>query len=120
MNEFVVLGTAIAISLTLSSATVVAIHAPLRRLLEAVCPAGFTSVFWMRAAVIVIYLLPLWVVLVFGVPNMQRLELLSFGEVMRRAFGATSFALVLIVVAIGLRLSSLRPPSSYDYPPPVR
>jgi hypothetical protein len=51
---------------------------------------------------------------------MQRLELLSFGEVMRRAFGATSFALVLIVVAIGLRLSSLRPPSSYDYPPPVR
>ena len=120
MNEMIALGTAIAISLTLSSATVFAIHTPLRRLLEAVCPAGFTSVFWMRAAVIVIYLLPLFVVLVFGVPNLQRVEYVTPGEVTRRAFAATSFALVLIVVAIGLRLSSLRPPSTYDYPPPVR
>ena len=33
---------------------------------------------------------------------------------------AGSFALVSIVIATGLRLSSLRAPSAYDYPPPVR
>jgi hypothetical protein len=120
MNEFTALGTVIAITLILSTATVAAIYAPLHRLLEAVCPVGFTAVFWTRAAVIVIYLLPLFVVLVFGLPNLQRLEYVSAGEVTRRAFAATSFALVTIVIATGLRLSSLRPPSAYDLPPPVR
>ena len=61
----------------------------MRRLLEAVCPVGFTAVFWTRAAVIIIYLLPLWVVLVFGLPNLQRLEYVSAGEVTRRAFAAS-------------------------------
>jgi hypothetical protein len=41
----------------------------------------------------------------------------SVGEIMRRALAAASFALVGLVIATGLRLSSLRPPSKYDYPP---
>jgi hypothetical protein len=117
MNEFLALGTVIAIALGLSTATVTAIHVPLRRLLEAVCPVGSTAVFWTRAAVIIIYLLPLWVALVFGLPNLQHLEYLSAGEVTRRAFASSSFALVLIVITTALRLSSLRPPSTYDTPP---
>jgi hypothetical protein len=120
MNEFTALATVIAIALIMSTATVAAIHAPLRRLLEVVCPVGFTAVFWTRTAVIIIYLLPLWVVLTFGLPNLQHLEFVSAGEVTRRAFAATSFALVTIVIATGLRLSALRPPSTYDLPPPVR
>jgi hypothetical protein len=118
MNEFTALITVIAIALVLSSVTVRAIHAPLRRLLEVVCPLGSTAEFWARAAVTIIYLVPLWVVLVFGLPDFQRLEFASAGEVTRRALAATSFALVVIVVATGLRLSSLRPPSKFDYPPP--
>jgi hypothetical protein len=120
MNEFTALVTVIAIALILSTVTVVAIHAPLQRLLEAICPLGSTAVFWTRAAVILIYLMPLWVAVAFGLPQMQQLAYLSAGEVIRRAFSATSFALVVIVVATGLRLSSLRPPSNYDLPPPVR
>ena len=80
MNEFSALITVIAISLVLSSATVFAIYQPLHQLLEAVCPLGFTAEFWTRAAVTVIYLLPLWVVLVFGLPDLQRLEYVSAGE----------------------------------------
>jgi hypothetical protein len=112
MNELSVLVTVIAISIVLSSGTVFAIYHPLRRLLEAVCPLGFTAEFWTRAAVTVIYLLPLWVVLVFGLPDLQRLDYISMGEIARRALAATSFALVGIVIATGLRLSGLRPPET--------
>ena len=120
MSELSALTTVIVISLALSSATVSAIYRPLRQLLEAVCPLGFTAEFWTRAAVTVIYLLPLWVVLVWGMPGTQQLELVSGGEIARRALAATSFALVCIVIATGLRLSSLRAPSGYSLPPPVR
>ncbi len=120
MNELTALTTVVAISVLLSSATVFAIYAPLQRLLEAVCPLQFTAAFWTRAAVTVLYLLPLWVVLVFGLPDLARLEYSSASEIARGALAAASFALVAIVIATGLRLSSLRPPGAYDYPPPVR
>ena len=114
MSELSALTTVIVISLVLSSGTVVAIYRPLHQLLEAVCPLGFTAEFWTRAAVTVIYLLPLWVVLTFGLPDLSRVEFYSAGEIARRALAASSFALVSIVIATGLRLSSLRAPSSFD------
>ena len=61
-----------------------------------------------------------WVVLVWGMPSSPMLDVVSAGEIARRALAATSFALVGIVIATGLRLSSLRAPSSYDNPRPVR
>ena len=114
MSEVTALVIVVTITLLLSTATVAAIYLPLRRLLEALCPLGSTAEFWTRAAVTVLYLLPLWVALVFGLPDLARLEFVSIGEVMRRALAASSFALVTIVIATGLRLSSLRPPSNYD------
>ena len=120
MNELTTLTTAIGISLLLSSATVLAIHAPLRQLLEAVCPLQITATFWTRAAVTVFYLLPLCVVLAFGMPDLTFPENASASDVARRALAASSFALVAIVVATGLRLSSVRPASKYDYPPADR
>ena len=75
MNETSALITVIVISIALSSVTVFAIYHPLHKLLEAVCPLGFTAEFWTRAAVTVIYLLPLWVVLVFGLPDLGRARL---------------------------------------------
>ena len=114
MNQTSALFTVVAISVLLSSITVFAIYQPLNRLLEAVCPLGFTAEFWSRAAVTVIYLLPLWMVLTFGLPDLNRVEFYSAGEVARRGLAATSFALVAIVIATGLRLSSLRAPSGFD------
>ncbi len=114
MNESTALLTVVTISLALSSATVFAIYHPLHKLLEAVCPLGFTAEFWTRAAVTVLYLLPLWVVLVWGLPDLGRLDYVSAGEIARRGLAAASFALVGIVIATGLRLSSLRVPANYD------
>jgi len=120
MNQLETLSTAIGISLLLSSVTVFAIFQPMRRVLETVCPLQTTASFWMRAAVTVLYLLPLCIVLAFGIPDLSRLGYAPPTEVARRSLAACSFALVGIVVAIGLRLSSVRPPSKFDYPPPVR
>jgi type VI protein secretion system component VasK len=120
MSELFALITVVAISVVLSTATVYAIHSPLRALLEAICPLGITAVFWTRAAVTVLYLLPLWVVLVFGLPDLDRIDYLPAGEIARRALAAASFALVAIVIATGLRLASVRTPSRFDYSEPVR
>ena len=116
MSDFFPLITAMIISVALSSGTVFAIYQPLHRLLEAICPLGYTAAFWTRAAVTVIYLLPLWVVLVFGLPDFGRVDYVSGGEIARRALAAASFALVGIVVATGWRLSGVRAPSNYDAP----
>ena len=111
MSEFTALVTVIAISLLLSSVTVAAIQAPLRRLLEGVCPSASNAQFWLRAALTLFYLLPLWAVLSFALPGFGQLQAYPASEVMRRGLAAASFALVVIVVATGLRLSSLRPPA---------
>jgi hypothetical protein len=122
MNETAALLLVILLSTALSTATTVAIHAPLRRLLEAICPLGHTAVFWTRASLVVIYLLPLWVVLAFGLPRLDYIGNVSVGEVARRGLVATSFALVLIVVVLGLRLSAARPPEPWrsDHVPPAQ
>jgi len=123
MSEFFPLITAMVISIILSSGTVIAIYQPLHKLLEAICPLGFTAEFWTRAAVTVIYLLPLWVVLVFGLPDFERVTYVSPGEIARRALAAASFALVGIVVATGFRLASLPARTNYssaDFDRPVR
>lgn len=113
MNELSALITVIVISIALSSGTVFAIYQPLHRLLEAICPLGFTAEFWTRAAVTVIYLMPLWVVLIFGLPDLQWVGRFSAGEIARRAIASASFALVGIIIATGLRLSTLRVPANY-------
>jgi hypothetical protein len=122
MSQLPALFTVVTISVALSSATVFAIYRPLLRLLEAICPLQHTAEFWTRAAVAVLYLLPLCVVLVFGTPDFREIGTFSASEVARRALAASSFALVVVVIAIGLRLSTLPPPRhKLDYEPaPVR
>lgn len=122
MNESAAVITVVIISLALSSITVFTIHAPLRRLLEAICPLGTTAEFWTRAAMVVCYLFPLWVVLVFGLPGKHYFAEASVGEIARRGLAATSFALVAIVIATGLRLNAVRPaePFRTDYVPPAQ
>ncbi|MBC8027173.1 MAG: hypothetical protein H7Y89_14360 [Steroidobacteraceae bacterium] len=111
--------TAIAIALGASTITILAIFRPLRRQLAAMCPVDTTAAFWMRSAVAVIYLLPLFMVVAFGVPVLGPKEFTT-AEIVRRTLAASAFTLVTIVMAIGFRLASLRPASADDYPPAVR
>jgi hypothetical protein len=117
MPDFFALLLATSISLLLSTATVFAIQAPLRALLAAICPLGFTAEFWTRAAITLLYLMPLWVVLVFGMPNLDSDHWITASEIARRALASSSFALFAIVIATGLRLAAIRPAGDFG---PVR
>jgi hypothetical protein len=119
MTPLLALFTAVAIALGASTITVLAIYQPLRRQLAAMCPVETTAAFWMRSAVAVSYLLPLFMVAGFGVPVLGPNEFTA-AEIVRRALTASAFTLVTIVIAIGFRLASLRSASAHDYPPAVR
>ena len=108
MNESIAVITVVAISVALSSATVLSIQAPLRKLLEAICPIGTTAEFWTRAAIVLLFLFPLWAVLVIGLPDLEIVGSFSAGEIARRGLAWSSLALVVIVVATGLRLNAAR------------
>jgi hypothetical protein len=119
MTPLAALLTAVAIALGASTITVLTIYRPLRRQLAAMCPIETTAAFWMRSAVAVIYLLPLFMVVGFGVPVLGPQEFTA-AEIVRRSLTASAFTLVTIVIAIGFRLASLSPASAHDYPPAVR
>lgn len=119
MTPLEALLTAITITLAASTITVVAIHRPMRRQLLASCVVDTTAAFWMRSAIAVIYLLPLFMVVAFGVPVLGAQEFTA-AEIVRRTLAACAFTLVTIVIALGFRLASLEPASARDYPPPVR
>ena len=115
MDPLIALITAVGIVLVASTATVLAIYQPLRRQLTAVCPVQSTAEFWMRAAVAVFYLVPLFVVLVFGLPDGST-SLIDPAQLVRRTLAAAAFALASIVITVALRLASTRPASKFDYP----
>jgi hypothetical protein len=115
MSPFTALASALGIAVAASTITTAAIHGPLRRQLAASCPVDSTASYWMRSAVTLIYLLPMFVVLVFGLPDL-RFNDLGLAEIARRALASAAFALAAIVSGMGLRLASLRPASKFDYP----
>jgi hypothetical protein len=119
MSGMTFLFTALGIVLAFSTITILSIHGPLRRQLALLCPIETTAAFWMRSAVALIYLIPLFFVLGFGLPELTRLEFTA-AEALRKTITMTAFTLALIVTAIALRLSLVARPSKFDVPPPVR
>lgn len=115
MTPFSTLAIAIGISLLASTLTVFAILEPLRRQLDASCASGTAATFWTRTAVMALYLLPLFVVLVFGLSDLSRLDMTP-AETARRTIAAAAFALAAIVIGMALRLASKR----QALPPPPR
>jgi hypothetical protein len=119
MTGLMALSAAVGIVLAASTLTVATLYRPLRRELAARCTLDTTAAFWMRSMVALLYLLPLFAVLVFGLPKLTYEEYTT-AEVLRRALATTVSTLALFVIAIGLRLSMAEPPGKFDYPPPVR
>jgi hypothetical protein len=111
--------TAVGIVLAASTLIVLALYRPLRQQLATHCHVDTTAAFWMRSMVALLYLLPLFAVLVFGLPKLTYEEYTT-AEVLRRALATAVSTLALFVIAIGLRLSISELPSKFDSPPHVR
>jgi hypothetical protein len=115
MTGLMSLVIAAGIVLVASTLTAVLMHAPLRRQLCMLCPADTAATYWMRSAVALIYLVPMYTVMSFGLPKLTYAEYTA-AEIMRGTLSTTAITLALIVAAIGLRLSILDAPGKFDAP----
>jgi hypothetical protein len=103
MNSTMAFLPTIAVAAALSTAAVMTLRKPLHALLLAICPADTTAEFWTRGAVALFYLVPLWTTLLFGVRyTSERADPIG---VARDALVWGSFALIVMLVALGLRLA---------------
>jgi hypothetical protein len=110
MSALQAMAIAIAISLGISTLVVAGLMAPLRAVLRRVCPGPEGENFWARFTVLMLYLSPLMIALVFGVPYAKVLEQLDAGQLAQRVLSAALFGAFAALGGVGLRMATLRTP----------
>lgn len=111
MSALQAMAIAIAISACVSTILVTGLMAPLRALLRRVCPGPEGESFWARFTVLMLYLSPLLIALVFGVPYTNELALLDAGQLAQRVLSSALFGAFAALGGIGLRMATLRTPT---------
>jgi hypothetical protein len=99
MSSLQAMAIAIAVSVSISSILVVGLIQPLRSLLQRVCPGPEGENFWARFTVLMLYLSPLLIALVFDI-----------GQVVQKVLPAALFGAFAALGGIGLRMATLRTP----------
>lgn len=110
MSALQAMAIAIAVSVCVSTALVAGVMTPLRAMLKRVCPGPEGENFWARFTVLMLYLSPLLIALVFGVPYSQVLAQLDAGQLAQRVLSSALFGAFAALSGIGLRMSTLRMP----------
>lgn len=110
MSALQAMAIAIAISACVSTILVAGLMTPLRGMLRRVCPGPEGENFWARFTVLMLYLSPLLIALVFGVPYTDVLARLDAGELAQRVLAAALFGAFAALGSIGLRMATLRTP----------
>jgi hypothetical protein len=110
MSALQAMTIAIAISVLVSTILVAGLITPLRSVLRRVCPGPEGENFWARFTVLMLYLSPLLIALVFGVPYSTALAELDAGELAQRVLSSALFGAVAALGGIGLRMGTLRTP----------
>jgi hypothetical protein len=98
----------VAVSLVLSSILAWVILPPIRGVLRRVCSSDDLVAFWMRFTVLMLFLGPLLVTLIFGVPYSELSLRLTPFDLAVRAVSAALVGGFLTVGAIGLRIGTIR------------
>jgi hypothetical protein len=110
MSALQAMAIAIAVSVCVSTLLVAGLMPPLRAVLRRVCPGPEGENFWARFTVLMLYLSPLLIALVFGVPYSEVLQKLDAGQLAQRVLSSTLFGAFAALGGIGLRMSTLRMP----------
>jgi len=108
MSALQAMAIAIAVSVCVSTVLVAGLMTPLRAVLRRVCPGPEGENFWMRFTVLMLYLSPLLIALVFGVPYSDVLAQLDAGQLAQRVLSSSLFGAFAALSVIGLRMSTLR------------
>lgn len=107
LSSVVYLG--LAVSLVLSTILSVVILPPTRSLLRRLCPADDAVTFWTRFTVLMLFLGPLIVTLLFGVPYSEFSSKLNDTDLVIRVVTAALVGSFLTLAGVGLRVGTLRP-----------
>jgi hypothetical protein len=110
MSALQAMAIAIAISACVSTILVTGLMTPLRGVLRRACPGPEGENFWARFTVLMLYLSPLLIALVFGVPYTTVLAQLDAGELAQRVLSSALFGAFAALGGIGLRMATLRTP----------
>jgi hypothetical protein len=109
MDMLSVVLVGLVVSLVMSSVLSFVILPPTRAILRRLCAAEESVAFWTRFTVLMLYLGPLLVTLIFGVPYSSELSLkLTTTDVMVRVVSAALVGSFLTLGGIGLRIGTLR------------
>jgi hypothetical protein len=110
MSALQAMSIAIAVSVCVSTVLVAGLMTPLRGVLRRVCPGPEGENFWARFTVLMLYLSPLLIALVFGVPYQTALSQLDAGGLAQRVLSSALFGAFAALSGIGLRMATLRTP----------
>ncbi len=120
MSLITVLLLALGVSFTLSAVLVFLILPPMRQVLSRACDTGEGVSFWTRFSVVMLFLGPMIVTLIFGVPNNALLQKLTDGDVIVGVVTSSLSGAFLTLGGIGLRLGTLRSTSGERVWEPTR
>lgn len=115
MRSVVLLG--LAVSFVLSAVLSLVILPPTRAVLRRLCPLEDTVAFWTRFTVLMLFLGPLLVTLIFGVPYSELSSKLTATDLVVRVISAALVGSFLTLGGIGLRIGTLRQPVGGPLPP---
>jgi hypothetical protein len=104
------------ISLVLSTILSMVILPPTRSVLQTSCPTADGVSFWTRFTILMLFLGPLIVTLIFGVPYSEMASRLDTTDLIVRIATSALVGSFLTLGGIGLRMGTLRP----TYPSPHR
>lgn len=104
MTPLALLLVAVAVSLLVSTAILVAIVKPLRRVLGMLCRDGESTPFWIAFTIVMLYIAPLFLA-VLWTPVFEA----SFVLAARAALAWALFGTFIGMAVIGMRIASARP-----------
>lgn len=108
MSALQAMAIAIAVSVCVSTILVTGLMTPLRAVLRRACPGPEGENFWARFTVLMLYLSPVLIALVFGVPHGDVLVQLDAGQLAQRVLSSALFGGFAALAGIGLRMATLR------------
>jgi hypothetical protein len=107
MTSFQSLAAAALVSVALSTTLSFVIFGPLRALLAKVCTGAEAVQFWVRFSVIMLFLSPLLVSIVFGLPTAEQALRYDLGTLLQQIVGTALFGSFLSMLGMGLWISAL-------------
>ncbi|MBS0376743.1 MAG: hypothetical protein JSR73_19375 [Proteobacteria bacterium] len=107
MTSLEALALALGVSIALGLAVTLVLFRPLQALLARVCPGHEAVAFWERFTILMLFLSPVFVSVVWGVPPRKILDAEDTGAVLQTIITSGLVGIFLAVLGMGIWVSAL-------------